>query len=48
MKKRLLAAVIAGLLALSSVVSVSADAPPGPPPPCHGKANPGCSGPGGS
>jgi hypothetical protein len=48
MKKRILAILFAGLIALAAVGNVSADAPPGPPPPCQGQGHPGCSGPGGS
>jgi len=49
MKKRIVAIIFAGLLTLSAFgsVSVSAGSNNGPPP-CQGKANPGCSGPGGS
>ena len=47
--KRIMAAILAGLLALSALGSVSADQSGNPgPPPCPGGGHPGCSGPGGS
>ncbi len=49
MKKRILAIVFAGLIALSAVATASADTNSNnPPPPCQGQGFHGCSGPGGS